>query len=120
MTFRLVAPTIAAMIAVGLAGCAPAEIEPVVVELDDLAGETVQVPIDSSLIILVDWSIVDSYEAVIADESVIEFDRGADTGDMAFAPRITPLELGSTDVTLSSDEDDLDDVTFTVEVVAAG
>lgn len=98
-----------------LAGCAPTP-EPVVVDLADLQGETVEVPIESALIILTDWPIVDTYTAEVADPAIAEFHRGADTGDAAYSPQMTPLQVGTTEVTVSSDEDDLPDVTFTVEV----
>ena len=100
-----------------LTGCVSTpEITPVVVDLTDLQGETVEVPLDSELIIVTDWTLVDTYTAQIADPAIAEFERGAETGEAAYTPRIVPLQAGDTEVTLSSEEDDLDDVSFTLEI----
>lgn len=118
---RLLAGVIASVaLLVGTSGCAPAEVQPVVVELADLGGQTIEVPLDSELIIITDWTLVDTYSAVIADPDVAEFQPGADTGDAAFSPRFFPLEVGETAVLLSGEDDDVANVEFTIEVVAVG
>lgn len=108
----------AVILAVGLVGCAP-EPDPVVVELDELQGTTVEVPLNSELIILTDWSDVESYGARIADSDIAEFIEGANTGDAAYTPRVKPLQVGETQVTVTNEETDERDVVFTLEVTEA-
>jgi len=103
---------------VGIASCtAPAPVvDPVVVDVDDLQGTTVEVPLNSSLIITTDWSDVDGYTAQLSDPTIAEFVRGADTGDAAFSPRLTPKQVGETEVIVSNEDQDPHAVEFTLEV----
>ena len=113
---RLVGAAVAASLAAAcLTGCTPTPVEPVVVEVDDLQGTTVEVPLDSTLIVLTEWSEVEDYTAQIADPEIAEFVEGAETGDAAYAPLFTPLQVGATEVVLSN-EADQSSVVFTLEV----
>ena len=116
----LVSLAAACVVVAGIAGCtASPAVEPVVVDVDDLQGTTVEVPLSGTLIILTDWSDVDRYTAEIADPAVAEFVEGADTGDAAFSPRLTPLQVGETEVTLIAGEGGIREVEFTLEVTPA-
>jgi hypothetical protein len=103
----IVAAAAAAVLVVGIAGCtAPTPVvDPVVVDLNDLQGTTVEVPLNSSLIIVTEWSDVDSYSAANADPMIAEFVKGAKTGEASYRPGLTPSQVGETTVTLSNKED---------------
>ena len=115
---RLVAAAAAASIVLGLAACgseAPV-IAPTVVEVADLQGDRVEVPLNGKVVLLTGDLDVTSYTAEIADPAIAEFVRGADTGDAAYSPGLTPLKVGETEVTLSNEDGGIEDVTFTLAV----
>ncbi|UOE43540.1 hypothetical protein [Agromyces larvae] len=92
---------------------------PIMVQLDEVDGTTVEVPLDNVIVLQGDDETYTAWEADIADESVAEFTPGRDDGSASFDPGITPLKVGSTEVTLDNSETG-DSVTFTVDVVEAG
>lgn len=112
---RLLGAVAAVSLVAGLVACTPTPVDPVVVEVDDLQGTTVGVPLNSTLIVLTGWSEVTEYTAQIADPTIAEFVEGADTGDAAYAPLLMPLQVGETEVVLSH-EADQSSVVFTLEV----
>lgn len=114
---RLVVVAAVASMLVALAGCAAAPVvTPVVVEVGDLQGETVKVPLNSTLVINTGDLAVDSYTATIADESVAEFVQGRTDGSATFNPGLTPKKVGETEVTLSNENGGIQNVVFTLEV----
>ncbi|WP_313540060.1 hypothetical protein [Leifsonia aquatica] len=116
---RLISAAVAAsLVAVGIAGCTSPTpvVDPVVVDLDDLPGATIEVPLNSTLFVITEWSEVDSYTAVIADPTIAEFVPSTDTGDAAYSPSITPKQVGETTVTLSRKDSEHQDVGFTLDV----
>jgi hypothetical protein len=114
---------LAAVSGLALAGCSagggsdgsPA-LPPVVVELDDLDGTTVQVDEGGSIDLTGDDETFTEWSAEIAEPSVVEFVPGRDGGDAQFNPGLTAKSVGETEVTLDNASSG-DTVTFTVEVV---
>jgi carbohydrate-selective porin OprB len=115
---RVLAAAAAASIVLGLTACAatPA-VAPITVEVGDLQGETVQVPLNSMLNINTGDLDVDSYTAEIADTSIAEFVEGRDDGSATFNPGLKPLKVGETEVVLKNEDGGIQNVTFTLEVV---
>jgi hypothetical protein len=106
-----------------LAGCSAgggsgdsSALPPVIVELDDVDGTTVQVDEGGSIDLTGDDETFTEWSADIADPSVVEFVPGRDDGDAQFNPGLTAKSVGETEVTLDNASSD-DTVTFTVEVV---
>ncbi|MFB2599429.1 hypothetical protein ACEXQE_16680 [Herbiconiux sp. P17] len=92
---------------------------PIIVELADADGTTVEVPLDNVVdLVTGDDENVTAWTAKISDESVVEFVPGKDDGSAQFNPGLTPLAEGSSDVVLSNSETD-STVSFTVTVTAA-
>ena len=107
--------------AFALAGCTtgtdtlPA---PVVVQIDDIEGETIEV-VDGNVIDLVgDDETYAEWDAEIEDPAIVEFTPGHDDGSAQFNPGLTAKEVGSTAVTLENSATG-DTVSFTVKVVPA-
>lgn len=118
---RLAVGIAAAVVAMlTLTGCAPPVLDPVpapvTVELDELAGQTVDVPLDSLLNINVDGFDVTSVTAIIDNPDIAEFVPGSDDGSAQFNPGVRPLAVGQTSVTLTHDEDAFDPVEFVLNV----
>ena len=91
---------------------------PVVVQLDDIDGETIEV-VDGNVIDLVgDDETYSEWDAEIEDPSIVEFTPGRDDGSAQFNPGLTATAVGSTDVTLENSATG-DTVSFTVKVVPA-
>ncbi|WP_100344291.1 hypothetical protein [Compostimonas suwonensis] len=108
----------AAALVVGISGCtagAP-DVDPVVVDVAELQGTTVEVPLNSTLVIVTELSDVDSYTADIDDPAIAEFARGAKTGEVSYRPVLTPKQVGESEVTLSNEDTGSQDVEFTLEV----
>lgn len=119
-SLRVLAAAFALTAAVGLAGCAPTPVvAPVTVDVGDLQGKTIEVPIDSLLNIKTGDLAVDSYSAKIADESIASFVQGRTDGSATFNPGLKPLKVGETDVTLSNANGGIQNVEFTLKVTAA-
>jgi hypothetical protein len=92
---------------------------PIIVELADAEGTTVEVPLDNVVdLVTGDDEDVTAWTAKVSDESVVEFVPGKDDGSAQFNPGLTPLAEGTSDVVLSNSETD-STVSFTVTVTAA-
>ena len=88
-------------------------IAPVIVELTELDGTTVTVPLGNVVVVNADAPA--SWTATVADESIATFTPGSDDGSAVFNPGFAPLQAGSTTVTMS---DGTTTVTFTLDVTA--
>ncbi|MGX5696168.1 hypothetical protein ACWKWP_08230 [Agromyces soli] len=89
---------------------------PVIVEIEDLDGTTVEVPLDSEVdLVVAEGDDVTVWVAEIADPTIVEFVPGKDDGSAQFNPGLQPLEVGQTEVVLSDGTSKT--VTFTVDVV---
>jgi hypothetical protein len=124
---RLGASAALILMAVGglaLAGCSSGEsppgessaLPPVIVDLDEVDGTTVQVDEGGSIDLTGDDETFTEWSADIADPSIVEFVPGNDDGDAQFNPGLTATSVGETEVTLDNASSG-DTVTFTVEVV---
>ena len=89
---------------------------PVIVDLGDVEGTTVEVPEGGTIDLTGDDETYTAWTADIADPDVVEFVPGRDDGSAQFNPGLTATSVGETDVTLENGETG-DSVTFTVEVV---
>jgi hypothetical protein len=114
---------LAAVGGLALAGCSAgggsgdsSTLPPVIVELDDVDGTTVQVDEGGSIDLTGDDETFTEWSAEIADPSVVEFVPGRDDGDAQFNPGLTAKSVGETEVTLDNASSG-DTVSFTVEVV---
>ena len=115
----------AAICTLGLAGCSAggdssggtSALPPVIVDLDEVDGTTVQVDEGGSIDLTGDDETYTEWSADIADPSVVEFEPGRDDGDAQFNPGLTAKAVGETEVTLDNASSG-DTVTFTVEVVS--
>lgn len=120
MKRKLMAATVLLGIALATAGCAEPILDPipapVTVELDELAGTTVEVPLGSLLNINVGDRDVASITAEIGDSGIAEFVPGYDDGSALFNPGVRPLAVGETTVTLRNLEGELDPVEFVLTV----
>ena len=94
--------------------------EAIAVKAGDARGETLHVALDQELYIDTGEldAGVESFTAEVADDSVVEFLPGRDAGDFALYPGFTPLAVGSTLVTLTSDDPDVPPLDFTIEVTS--
>ena len=131
--YRRVAASVAvaSVLAVGalaLAGCSSggssgdaSALPPVIVDLGDVEGTTVEVPEGGTIDLTGDDQTSTAWTADIADPAVVEFVPGRDDGSAQFNPGLTAKSEGETEVTLDNSETG-DSVTFTVDVVpkAAG
>lgn len=111
--------------AVALAGCATAPtgdvLPPVMKNVNDLQGTTVELPLDQVLSIDTGDLATDSYTAEIADPAIVEFTQGtqgANSDDLTTNPGFTPLKEGTTEVTMTNEQGGIQPLTFTIEVVA--
>ena len=130
-----VAASVAVMLGValggfGLTGCTASggssggdssALPPVIVDLGDVEGTTVEVPEGGTIDLTGDAQTSTAWTADIADPAVVEFVPGRDDGSAQFNPGLTAKSEGETEVTLDNGETG-DSVTFTVDVVpkAAG
>ena len=89
---------------------------PVIVDLDDVDGTTVEVPEGGSIDLTGDDETFTEWTADIADPEIVEFVPGRDDGSAQFNPGLTATSVGTTEVTLDNSESG-DSVTFTVDVV---
>lgn len=113
----LAAALIVASAAVGLTACAPgAVLPPVIVNANDIQGETIEVPLNTVLSINTGDLAVDSYTAEIADPSVVKFTQGKDDGSATFNPGFTPLKVGTTEVTMTNEQGGIQPLEFTITV----
>ena len=111
-----------ATVLLALAACTPAPapvVAPVVVDVGDLQGATVEVPINSMLVINTGSLDVDSYTAEVADSSIAEWVQGREDASASFNPGFTPKKVGDTEVTLTNSNGGIQNVEFTLEVTQA-
>lgn len=115
---RLAVVAVAASVLLGIAGCtAPGPVvAPIVVNVGDIQGSVVEVPLNSTLVINTGDLAVDSYSAKIADESVASFVQGREDGSASFNPGLQPKKVGETEVTLSNENGGIQNVDFTLKV----
>lgn len=96
-------------------GASTGALPPVIVEVEDLEGTTVEVPLGNTVDLVVsDDSDVTAWVAEVADPTVVEFVPGKDDGSAQFNPGLEPLAVGETEVVLSDGTSTT--VTFTVVV----
>jgi hypothetical protein len=116
---RLIAAVGAAsVLLLGVAGCAAPGpvVPPVVVNAGDLQGSTVEVPLNSTLVIDTGDLDVDSYTADIANPDIAEFIQGKKDGSATFNPGLKPKKVGETEVTLSNENGGIQNLEFTLTV----
>lgn len=112
----VVAAIIAGAVIAGVAGCAPAVVAPVTVGVNDLQGATVKVGLKQIVNIDTGDLPVDSYSAEIADPTILQFVQGRDDGSATFNPGLTPLAVGTTEVTMTNAQGGIQALKFTVVV----
>lgn len=92
-------------------------IGPVIKTPEELAGTTVEVPLNGQLVLDIGDLDVDSYTAEIADPAIVQFIQGRTVdGDPMFRPGLKPLAEGTTTVTLTNTDTTIAPVTFTMTV----
>lgn len=91
-------------------------IAPITMSVNDLQGATVELVTGQVLNIDTDSLAVDSYSGEVADPAVAEFVAGRSDGGAEFNPGITALAPGSTEVTMTNEQDGIQPLSFTVEV----
>lgn len=114
----LAAAAAASVLLVGIAGCAgnTPVVAPITVNANDIQGETVEVPLNSTLVINTGDLAVDSYTADVADTSVAEFVQGRSDGSAEFNPGFTPKKVGETEVTMTNEQGGIQPLEFTIKV----
>lgn len=95
---------------------APAVIAPVVEDVGDLQGATIELRVGQVLDINTGSMAVDSYSGTVADPEIAEFVAGHTDATATFNPGVTGLAEGTTTVVLSNSNGGIQDVTFTVDV----
>lgn len=116
--FRTAAVLLTLGAAFTVAGCASAESEelpPVIVDITEVDGTTVQVAEGNTIDITGDKETFQDWTADIQDPAIVEFVPGNDDGSAQFNPGLDALSVGETEVTLDNSTSG-DTVTFTVEV----
>lgn len=118
MNWRIIATGFAVVVAIGLAGCAPdgSRTAPVVMEIGDLPGATVQLLTDQVLQIDPGSLAADSIHGVVEDTAVAQFVAGDETDDGTWWPKAYGVAEGETRVVLSNSDSGIQDVEFTIEV----
>jgi hypothetical protein len=116
LTAALLISALAAVAGCSASGGTGPVVAPVVRDVGDLQGETVQLDVGQVLDIDTGDLAVDSYSGVVDDPSVAKFVKGREEGGATYNPGVEALAPGSTKVVLSNDDGGIEDVTFTVEV----
>jgi hypothetical protein len=126
---RAASAVLRASVAIGvlaLAGCASSgssgdasALPPVIVDLAEVDGTTVEVTEGGTIDLTGDDETYAAWTADIDDPEVLGFVPGRDDGSAQFNPGLTATSVGETDVTLDNGETG-DSVTFTVDVVPKG
>ncbi|MGM7680204.1 hypothetical protein [Microbacterium sp. A94] len=111
-----------------LAGCASSDngavdggetgthvIAPVMADINEIDGTTVQVAEGNVIDLTGDDETFADWSAKLSDPAIAKFTPGGDNGDFTTNPGIEGLSVGETDVTLDNSSSG-DSVTFTVEV----
>lgn len=104
-------------------GCASAEpdgktLPPVIVDVDEIDGTTVEVAEGNTIDLTGDDETYLDWTAEIDDPEVVTFVPGKDDGSAQFNPGLVADQVGDTEVTLDNSSSG-ESVTFTVEVTAA-
>lgn len=106
--------------ALALSGCASSPttpvMAPIVRDVGDLPGETIDLRVGQVLSINTGDLAVDSYTGEVTDPAIAEFTAGKDDGSATFNPGITARSPGTTKVVLSNEDGGIEDVTFEVHV----
>jgi len=110
-----------------LTGCASGSapiggdtLPPITVSANDLQGATVEINSKQPLNIDTGDLPVDSYSLVSATpEGIVEFVAGHSDGSAEFNPGFNAVKEGTTEVVLKNAQGGIQDLTFTIEVVAA-
>ena len=118
---RLLAVAAAGVLAAAaLAGCASTPdgpvLPPIMVNVNDLQGTTVELPIDTVLVVNTESLATDSYTAEIADESIVHFVQGTTGGSSESYPGFEPHAEGTTKVTMTNAQGGIQPLEFTIEV----
>jgi len=118
---RLAAVAAAGVLAASaLAGCSSPSTEPVLPPImknvNELQGATVEVPIDTVLVINTESLATDSYEAEIADSSIVTFVQGSDKDGLVTNPGFEPKKEGETTVTMTNEQGGIQPLEFTIVV----
>ena len=93
---------------------------PVTKTATELQGATVEINSKQPLNIDTGDLAVDSYTLVSATpEGIVEFVQGRNDGSATFNPGFTAVKEGSTEVVLKNAQGGIQDLSFTIEVVAA-
>lgn len=91
-------------------------VAPIVMDVNDLQGETIDLQVGQALDITTGDLAVDSYTGEVADTSVAEFVAGRVEDSATFNPGVMAVGPGETEVVLSNSQGGIQDVTFTVVV----
>lgn len=91
------------------------QLPPVIVDLGEVDGTTVEVALGNSIDLVGDDEHYTTWTAEIADPSIVEFVPGRDDGSAQFNPGLTAIAVGETEVELSNEHSG-DEVAFTVVV----
>lgn len=105
--------------ATALAGCASQDgpvLPPIIVNVNELQGATVELPIDTVLVINTESLAPDSYEATIADDSIVHFIQGSTGGSSESNPGFEPHKEGETAVTMTNEQGGIQPLEFTIVV----
>ncbi len=117
---RVFSALVAVTAALVLTACSPAMNEPVIAPVtmsaNDLQGQTVDLVVGQVLNIDTGSLPVDSYTAVIEDESVATFTQGREDDTATFNPGINAVGVGSTGVVMTNEEGGIQPLEFTVVV----
>ena len=93
---------------------------PITMSANELQGSTVQINSKQPLNITTGDLAVDSYSLVSATpEGIVEFVPGHKDASAEFNPGFTAVKEGSTEVVLKNAQGGIQNLTFTIEVVAA-
>ena len=102
---------------VGCSSAAPELLPPVIVDITDIDGTTIQVAEGNVIDLTGDDETYLDWTADVEDPAIAEFVAGNDDGSAQFNPGIRALSTGQTEVTLDNPTSG-DTATFTVEVTA--
>lgn len=91
-------------------------VAPVMMEVSELEGATVDLGIGQSLRIDTGSLAVDSYTGEVADPSVAKFIAGREDASATFFPGVEALAAGTTKVTMKNEQGGIEQIEFTVSV----
>lgn len=89
---------------------------PVIVDVNEVDGTTVEVDDNRSIDLTGDDETFAEWTAEISDPAIVEFTPGRDDGSAQYNPGLTATAVGETEVTLENGATG-DSVSFTVQVV---